>query len=93
MLMQCQADIIGIPVLRPEQVETTALGAAYLAGLAAGVWDNPQQIQKLRGEGKRFSPNPDRRTAEQKRARWREAVTRAQGWNRPASSNSEVREA
>jgi glycerol kinase len=87
MLMQCQADIIGIPVFRPEQVETTALGAAYLAGLAAGVWDNPQQIQKLRGEGKRFSPNPDRRAAEQKRARWREAVTRAQGWNRPASSN------
>jgi glycerol kinase len=87
MLMQCQADIIGIPVFRPEQVETTALGAAYLAGLAAGVWDNPQQIQKLRGEGKRFSPNPNRRAAEQKRARWREAVTRAQGWNRPASSN------
>jgi glycerol kinase len=92
LLMQCQADIIGIPVLRPEQVETTALGAAYLAGLAAGVWENPQQIQKLRGEGKRFIPNPDRRAAEQKRARWREAVTRAQGWNRPASSNSEVRD-
>jgi glycerol kinase len=85
LLMQCQADIIGIPVLRPQQVETTALGAAYLAGLAAGVWESPQQIQRMRGEGERFTPNPDRRIAEQKRARWREAVTRAQGWNHPVA--------
>ena len=52
LLMQCQADISGIPVVRPQQVETTALGAAYLAGLATGFWESPQQIQKLRGEGK-----------------------------------------
>ena len=50
--------MLGIPVLRPQQVETTALGAAYLAGLATGFWENPQQIQKLRGEGQRFQPNP-----------------------------------
>jgi glycerol kinase len=94
LLMQCQADIIGIPVLRPEQVETTALGAAYLAGLAAGVWESPQQIQKLRGQGKRFTPDPDRRAAEQKRAHWHEAVHRAQGWNRPeAKPRSEERTA
>jgi glycerol kinase len=81
--MQCQADVAGIPVMRPQQVETTALGAAYLAGLATGFWESPQQIQKLRGEGKRFTPNPDRSKADQQRERWREAVTRAHGWNHP----------
>jgi glycerol kinase len=81
LLMQFQADIAGIPVMRPEQVETTALGAAYLAGLATGFWESPQQIQKLRGKGKHFTPNPDRSKAQQRRARWREAVSRARGWN------------
>ena len=83
LLMQCQADIIGIPVLRPQQVETTALGAAYLAGLATGFWESPQQIQTLRGESRRFDPNPDRSKAHEQRERWREAVTRARGWNQP----------
>jgi glycerol kinase len=83
LLMQCQADILGIPVVRPEQVETTALGAAYLAGLATGFWDSPQQIRKLRGEGKRFTPNPDRSRAKHASDRWREAVRRANGWNQP----------
>ncbi|HEV3151736.1 MAG TPA: glycerol kinase GlpK [Acidobacteriaceae bacterium] len=83
LLMQCQADVLGIPVVRPEQVETTSLGAAYLAGLATGFWESPQQIQKLRGEGKRFTPNPDRSRAEHARDRWREAVRRAHGWNQP----------
>ena len=81
LLMQCQADLLGIPVVRPEQVETTALGAAYLAGLATGFWESPQQIQKLRGEGKRFTPNPDSSRAQHSRDRWREAVRRAHGWN------------
>jgi glycerol kinase len=81
LLMQCQADISGIPVTRPEQVETTALGAAYLAGLATGFWESPQQIQKLRSEGQRFTPNPDRTRAQHERERWREAVSRARGWN------------
>jgi glycerol kinase len=83
LLMQCQADIAGIPVLRPQHVETTALGAAYLAGLATGFWENPQQIQKLRGEGQRFQPNPDRSKALHQRERWSDAVTRARGWNHP----------
>jgi glycerol kinase len=86
LLMQCQADIAGIPVMRPEQVETTALGAAYLAGLSTGFWESPQQIQKLRGEGKRFNPNPDRSKAQQQRERWREAVIRARDWSRPRST-------
>jgi len=83
LLMQCQADTLGIPVSRPQQVETTALGAAYLAGLATGFWETPQHIQTLRGEGKRFAPIPDRRRVEQQRERWREAVARARGWNHP----------
>jgi len=87
LLMQCQADVAGIPVMRPEQVETTAFGAAYLAGLATGFWESPQQIQKLRGEGKCFNPNPDRSKAKQQRERWREAVTRARDWSRPASTS------
>jgi glycerol kinase len=86
LLMQSQADITGIPVLRPQQVETTALGAAYLAGLASGVWDSPQQIRSLRGEGHCFTPDPDRTAAQQKRARWREAIHRAHGWNQTEPS-------
>jgi glycerol kinase len=92
LLMQCQADIGGIPVLRPQHVETTALGAAYLAGLATGFWKNPQQIQKLRGEGQRFHPNPDRGKAQQQRERWREAVTRARGWSHPDSRSQSASE-
>jgi glycerol kinase len=86
LLMQFQSDILGIPVVRPQQLETTALGAAYLAGLATGFWESPQQIRKLRSESRRFDPNPDRSKAQQQRERWREAVKRAAGWNQPASS-------
>ena len=83
LLMQGQADIAGIPILRPPQVETTALGAAYLSGLASGFWESPQQIQKLRGEGQHFQPSPDRTKAKQQRGRWREAVSRSRDWNQP----------
>jgi glycerol kinase len=87
LLMQSQADITGIPVMRPEQVETTALGAAYLAGLATGFWESPQQIQSLRGEGTRFTPNPDRSRAQRQRAQWREAVSRARDWANPDNAS------
>lgn len=93
LLMQCQADLLGIPVLRPEQVETTALGAAYLAGLAVGVWPNPQSIQSLRGEGRRFSPTAEREAAKQARSRWRDAVSRARHWNEPPAGEKEPHEA
>jgi glycerol kinase len=85
-LMQCQADITGIPILRPQHVETTALGAAYLSGLATGFWESPQQIKKLRDEDQRFQPNPDRTKAQQQRERWRDAVSRARGWNQPVTA-------
>src|SRR5580658_5966733 len=56
LLMQFQADLLGIPVVRPEVIETTALGAAYLAGLAVGFWASPEEIWKLRDAGRKFDP-------------------------------------
>ena len=88
--MQSQADITGIPVMRPEQVETTALGDAYLAGLATGFWESPQQIQSLRGEGTRFTPNPDRSRAQRQRAQWCEAVSRTRDWANPNNTSRDL---
>lgn len=87
LLMQQQADILGIPVRRPTQVETTALGAAYLAGLASGFWETPEQIRKLRDEDRRFDPSPQREKAHELRERWRDAVARAGGWNKPGRNS------
>jgi glycerol kinase len=80
VLMQIQADLLGVPLARPAQVETTALGAAYLAGLGVGVWRDPAELASLRRIERRFQPmlNPDDLSA--RRARWREAVSRSRGW-------------
>ncbi len=56
LLMQFQADLLGVPVMRPAVSETTALGAAYLAGLAVGFWSSPEEIRKLRAADTRFEP-------------------------------------
>ena len=56
LLMQFQADLLGVPVIRPAVNETTALGAAYLAGLAVGFWNSPEEIRKLRAPDTRFEP-------------------------------------
>ncbi len=77
LLMQFQADLLGIPVLRPEVTETTALGAAYLAGLSTGVYDNPQQLSKLWRVERRFMPLMSRAKADEAMARWELAVRRA----------------
>src|SRR5205823_2696240 len=55
-LMQCQADTLGLPVVRPAQSEATALGAAYLAGLKAGVWPGPDELRKLHAQARTFQP-------------------------------------
>ncbi len=81
LLMQFQADLLGVPVLRPEVIETTALGAAYLAGLATGFWTNPEEIRKLRDAGKRFEPAMPREQAAKARQRWKNAVERSQHWS------------
>jgi glycerol kinase len=86
-LMQFQADILGIPIVRPAVTETTALGAAYLAGLAVGYWKDPQAIAgQWKVEGT-FEPKMARDRVAELRSRWSEAVDRAKGWERslPAS--------
>jgi len=82
-LMQFQADILGVPVVRPSMTETTALGAAFLAGLAAGVWKELNEISDLPREGRRFEPHMPRSKAENMRQRWNEAVSRTKSWERP----------
>jgi glycerol kinase len=79
-LMQFQADLLGVPVVRPAVTETTALGAAYLAGLAVGFWNSPGDVARQWRVDKRFEPKMPRAAADGLRARWREAVGRAKGW-------------
>ena len=82
LLMQFQADILGVPVLRPKVQETTALGAAYLAGLATSVWDTREQIASHWKIDRRFEPQMDRAKAEGLLGQWREAVRRSLKWAR-----------
>jgi len=81
-LMQFQADILGVPVVRPAVTETTALGAAYLAGLAVGFWESPGEITKQWRVDRRFEPNMPRDRVEMLRSRWAAAVERAKGWEK-----------
>jgi glycerol kinase len=82
ILMQFQADLLGIPVERPAILETTAQGAAYLAGLAVGYWSGIEEIAKTRPAGQMFEPQRDRTRAQKQYARWQDAVGRAKGWNK-----------
>jgi len=77
LLMQFQADLLGIPVVRPEVIETTALGAAYLAGLSTGVYRDLDELSKQWRVERRFLPTLSRVKAEEKMARWELAVRRA----------------
>ena len=79
-LMQFQADILGVPVVRPFMTETTALGAAFLAGLGAGFWNEVQAIMDLPREERRFEPRLPRSQANAMRQRWNEAISRAKSW-------------
>ncbi len=79
-LMQFQADILGVPVIVQEITETTALGAAYLAGLAVGFWKDPNQIaQNFRVE-KKYIPQMPSKQRESLYRKWKMAVERARGW-------------
>jgi glycerol kinase len=80
LLMQMQADLAGVPVLRPAMTETTAFGAAALAGLASGFWSGLDQIAACWQLERRFEPQLNEGTRESRRARWREAVERSRGW-------------
>src|SRR6266853_3102281 len=81
-LMQFQADILGVPVVRPAMTETTALGAAFLAGLGAGLWKEVEAISKLPREERRFEPQLPRSQVDAMRQRWNEAITRAKSWEK-----------
>ncbi|HEU5035960.1 MAG TPA: glycerol kinase GlpK [Nocardioides sp.] len=80
LLCQIQADQLGVPVERPQVVETTALGAAFLAGLGAGVWSSTDDLRDTWHLDRRFEPRGDRATADAAHARWRDAVERSKGW-------------
>ncbi|MCW2164014.1 glycerol kinase [Microbacterium hydrothermale] len=79
-LMQFQADILGVPVVRPVVAETTALGAAYAAGLATGFWDNLDDLRANWQEDKRWEPNMDDSERERELRLWKKAVTKSMDW-------------
>ncbi|MFY8121275.1 MAG: glycerol kinase GlpK [Burkholderiaceae bacterium] len=80
LLMQMQADLSGVPVVRPRVTETTALGAAYLAGLATGVWASQEEIAALWQVDRRFEPAIDEDARAERLTRWQRAVQRAREW-------------
>jgi len=80
LLMQFQADVLGVPVVRPRVTETTALGAAYLAGLAVGFWAGPDELRSSRKNDVRFEPTMAQEDAAERRRLWHRAVERSKGW-------------
>jgi glycerol kinase len=82
LLMQFQSDLIGVPVVRPKITETTALGAAYLAGLAVGFWKDDAEIAGQWRMERRFEPTMAVSRVREMRARWSDAVERAKGWEK-----------
>ncbi len=81
LMMQFQADVLGVPVVRPRVTETTALGAAYLAGLATGFWANPDELRAKRQGDVRFEPRMDASERTKRRGRWQRAVERSKNWS------------
>jgi glycerol kinase len=85
LLMQFQADVLGVPVIRPRITETTALGAAYAAGLAVGFWSDLYDLRERWSEGRRWQPSMDEQTREREYAHWKRAVERSLDWVQPLS--------
>lgn len=83
LLMQLQADLLGVPVVRPRMLETTALGAAYLAGLGAGVWPDTAILATHWQVERRFEPRMHAGRRDEVLARWRRGIARASGWAAP----------
>ena len=79
-IMQYQADLLGVPVDRPQIIETTALGAAYLAGLAVGVWASKEDLKSSWKLDRRFSPTMAPEKAAKYYAGWRKAVKHSLHW-------------
>ena len=79
-LMQFQADILGVPVIRPKVAETTALGAAYAAGLATGFWSNLEDLRQNWGVDRTWEPSMDAAKRDELYRNWKRAVERSFGW-------------
>jgi glycerol kinase len=79
-LMQFQADLLGVDVVRPVVSETTALGAAYGAGLAVGIWSGLDEVRSMWSEDARWSPQMADAERSELQLRWREAIERSLGW-------------
>ena len=82
LLMQFQSDILGIPVIRPEVVETTALGAAYLAGLSTGFWNSIDELKNQWKLNRKFSPMLNAEEVNGLKTKWADAVERAKSWSK-----------
>jgi glycerol kinase len=80
LLLQFQADLLHVPVVRPKIVETTALGAAYLAGLAVGFWKDRSEVQKAWQADRTFEPQKSQDEVAHRRSRWAEALKRSREW-------------
>ena len=80
LLCQIQADQVGVEVRRPKLVETTALGAAFLAGLGTGVWESADDLRETWQLDTSFSPAADRSSSDAAHAKWKDAVERSKGW-------------
>ncbi len=80
LLMQFQADVLGVPVIRPKVAETTALGAAYAAGLAVGFWQNTDEMRQNWGQDKMWQPSADDTARTKHYRQWKKAVTRTFNW-------------
>ena len=87
-LMQLQSDLLRAPVVRPRTTETTALGAAYLAGLAVGFWKHRAEIAALWQAGRTFRPRAPAAAMRRMQSEWHRAVERARGWARPPAGNT-----
>jgi glycerol kinase len=80
LLMQMQADLSGLPVIRPTNIETTALGAAYLAGIGAGVWATADEVGGLWTPEREFEPTMEPAQREEKLDPWHRAISRIRGF-------------
>jgi glycerol kinase len=85
LLMQFQADIMQSPVVRPHVIETTALGAAFFAGLAVGFWNSVEEIQSIWQAERVFEPKMSADEAAQRRSRWAQALERSRSWEKPVA--------
>ena len=83
--MQFQSDILGIPVDVPEQIESTSLGSAFIAGLATGIWTDRADIARIRKTARRYEPHMDQDQREAGFQRWHMAVERSRSWSEERS--------